>query len=426
MSDSNVETASPSDQDIRVELITRHGVAIVAFDQFDARKAPGHWHRVTCVNFNDHAKAQRLYDSVVALEKPVPLIEVAESPWRDLVASLRGSISERISTIADLIAEVERLTGELSLLKVGYSLDNDDVCQTLGRVLGYPWFKDDQVNFPGATVDNGVCVGDHVAPSIAAEAATVIATLRVERDRLKSENASLSAIVERLGDMSSKLDAAYCSLADVRMELGVRNEQFQLANANTAAVIEINARLARENATMRKALTEIMNAATEWCEAVDRGTAWDNWDRHFKNMKWSVLDHVRAALAQLDVASADASADLATKQEPLGEEFAEVLYDNLWELADGDTRDHTDLMISPEAIDEALATNPLPALKAAEVEVERLTSENARLTHHCVLAREALYNARVQIRVLGTPDDAVNNAVLAQIDASLVTVGNMK
>lgn len=47
-----------------------------------------------------------------------------------------------------------------------------DVEQTLGKALGYPWFRDDQKNFPGATAADGVCVGEHVPESLAAEAAT--------------------------------------------------------------------------------------------------------------------------------------------------------------------------------------------------------------------------------------------------------------
>lgn len=54
---------------------------------------------------------------------------------------------------------------------------NEEVCQVLGKALGYPWFKDDQKNFPGTTEVNGVCVGDHVAESIADEAADRIALL---------------------------------------------------------------------------------------------------------------------------------------------------------------------------------------------------------------------------------------------------------
>jgi len=47
----------------------------------------------------------------------------------------------------------------------------DKVEQILGKALGYPWYKDDQKNFPGATEKDGVCVGDHVPESILAEAA---------------------------------------------------------------------------------------------------------------------------------------------------------------------------------------------------------------------------------------------------------------
>lgn len=69
-----------------------------------------------------------------------------------------------MATFADLEAEIIRLREALTK-------QNDEICQTLGKALGYPWFKDDQKNFPGATDEHGVCVGDHVAESIAMEAA---------------------------------------------------------------------------------------------------------------------------------------------------------------------------------------------------------------------------------------------------------------
>lgn len=52
-----------------------------------------------------------------------------------------------------------------------FAAHNDEICQIAGKALGYPWFKDDQKNFPGATVEDGVCVGDHVAESIVEELA---------------------------------------------------------------------------------------------------------------------------------------------------------------------------------------------------------------------------------------------------------------
>lgn len=62
-------------------------------------------------------------------------------------------------------------------LERSHSLIQDEIQQTLGKVLGYPWFKDDQKNFPGATEENGVCVGEHIAETIAMEAARKIKSL---------------------------------------------------------------------------------------------------------------------------------------------------------------------------------------------------------------------------------------------------------
>ena len=67
---------------------------------------------------------------------------------------------------------------------LGYcSKMNDDVSQTLGKALGYPWFKDSP-EFPNATEADGVCVGDHVAESIAVEAANKIKELREHISRM--------------------------------------------------------------------------------------------------------------------------------------------------------------------------------------------------------------------------------------------------
>ena len=76
---------------------------------------------------------------------------------------------------AEAAAEIERL-------RLACTTMNAEVCQRLGKALGYPWFKDDQENFPGATEENSVCTGEHVAESIAAEAAAEIERLRAERD----------------------------------------------------------------------------------------------------------------------------------------------------------------------------------------------------------------------------------------------------
>ena len=78
----------------------------------------------------------------------------------------------------DTLATLNRLERENADLRAAISKSQDDIEQTLGRALGYPWFKDDQKNFPGATDADGVCVGDHVAESLAMEAASKISDLR--------------------------------------------------------------------------------------------------------------------------------------------------------------------------------------------------------------------------------------------------------
>src|SRR5205085_3464919 len=74
--------------------------------------------------------------------------------------------------------DVEALEREIKRLRKGYSKMNEEICQTLGKALGYPFYKDDQKNFPGSTHADGVCVGDHVAESLAEEAANKIKQLK--------------------------------------------------------------------------------------------------------------------------------------------------------------------------------------------------------------------------------------------------------
>lgn len=56
--------------------------------------------------------------------------------------------------------------------------------QHAGRALHYPWYSDDQKNFPGATKAEGVCIGEHTVDTIVAELAeaykTVLARATIE------------------------------------------------------------------------------------------------------------------------------------------------------------------------------------------------------------------------------------------------------
>lgn len=82
------------------------------------------------------------------------------------------------------------IANELNRLRDAYAKEDRDICQIAGKVLGYPWFKDDLKNFPNATEEDGVCVGDHVAASIVAELADKLTTLRAEKDSLQSSMAN--------------------------------------------------------------------------------------------------------------------------------------------------------------------------------------------------------------------------------------------
>ncbi|MGF3022659.1 hypothetical protein ACQVP2_07505 [Methylobacterium aquaticum] len=68
----------------------------------------------------------------------------------------------------------------------GYRHHLDQCAQIAGKALGYPWFKDDQQNFPGSTDADGVCIGDHVGDSIVEELARAYEAVKAERDALKA------------------------------------------------------------------------------------------------------------------------------------------------------------------------------------------------------------------------------------------------
>ena len=77
---------------------------------------------------------------------------------------------EQYINIYDLVKDYARLIdGQREELK--------EIEQILGKVLGYPMYKDDQKNFPGATEADGVCVADNTACSLANEAAKRIEDL---------------------------------------------------------------------------------------------------------------------------------------------------------------------------------------------------------------------------------------------------------
>ena len=104
--------------------------------------------------------------------------------------------SVRLDSRQPLLDECTKLERELAEaqarikhLQHGCAKQNEEICQIAGKALGYPWFKDDQANFPGADESWGVCAGEHVAETIAEE--------------LARKYASVSAFVAELYELSS-------------------------------------------------------------------------------------------------------------------------------------------------------------------------------------------------------------------------------
>jgi hypothetical protein len=121
-------------------------------------------------------------DRVRALARPAEPSPVGEASKRVREALLEAQLKR----IRDLCAK-----------------DDDEICQTLGKALGYPWFKDDQVNFPGATEEQGVCVGDHVAATLSMDAARKIEKAEAERARLRKALEDAIEMVEHWGGYAS-------------------------------------------------------------------------------------------------------------------------------------------------------------------------------------------------------------------------------
>jgi hypothetical protein len=91
------------------------------------------------------------------------------------------------------IAPVEKL-------QTAAAKSNEEICQTLGKVLGFPWYKDDLDLFPGATESDGVCVGDHVAETLAGHAADRIRWLE---HQLREKNCAILKVANDIMEIDN-------------------------------------------------------------------------------------------------------------------------------------------------------------------------------------------------------------------------------
>ena len=65
----------------------------------------------------------------------------------------------------------------LSFWRGAYLALASEVDQVLGKALGYPWYCDDQENFPGTKLEDGVCTGDNCPESLLDQAAQALMSL---------------------------------------------------------------------------------------------------------------------------------------------------------------------------------------------------------------------------------------------------------
>ena len=127
------------------------------------------------------------------------------------IARLKAGGCARDQRTTQFCAEALALNDEIERLRFALSKQNQDIEQTCGKALGYPWFKDDQKNFPGSTEEHGVCVGEHVAETIAAELADAYKAA-------KEENAKLQERVKRLVTLGNRMSDSYECVAQYEEE----------------------------------------------------------------------------------------------------------------------------------------------------------------------------------------------------------------
>lgn len=126
-------------------------------------------------------------DELDAIEQRYAACESRHQDIPALVAEVRrlrreilaaGTMQEFDWSVLERLDRLEEAESEVKRLQDACAKTEDEVEQILGKALGYPWYKDDPGIFSGATEADGVCVGEHVAASLAMEAVGEIERLR--------------------------------------------------------------------------------------------------------------------------------------------------------------------------------------------------------------------------------------------------------
>lgn len=135
--------------------------------------------------------------------------------WSDLDSGRRIAIAEnRTTNIAtgDLIAaapalarRVLELEAENARLLDACVQQEREMQQVLGKALGYPYYADDQVTFPGATVEDGVCVFEDTASSLAVRVAAELARAQAGAQAVAGLREAASAVMTEVNRAPGRL-----------------------------------------------------------------------------------------------------------------------------------------------------------------------------------------------------------------------------
>lgn len=137
-------------------------------------------------------------------------------------------------------AALEAGEAENERLKAAFIRESDEIGQILGKVLGYPWYKDDLANFPGATEADGVCVSEHVAASLAAEAAEAADVIAGLRDRADTAEQMLVDFITAEREQRERADKAEASLKDAMQLLSLWIGPVRAATPEEIEVLNID------------------------------------------------------------------------------------------------------------------------------------------------------------------------------------------
>lgn len=117
----------------------------------------------------------------------------------DLIESLEAEKKELTTSQKEVEYYLEKALAENKELEKAIAKESFEIEQLLAQAIGgYPWYKDDQKNFPNATEKCGVCVGEHVPATLAAEAANKLKKLESQLAKRGEATTFLRTMLEGL------------------------------------------------------------------------------------------------------------------------------------------------------------------------------------------------------------------------------------